>query len=109
MSEAHLSIDVDHTKVDDGIVVARLKGEIDPTSAQTLLHEMQAVIFTAAPAELVLDFSQVGFMDSSGIRTIIELSNQQRARDAKLVLEYVADTARRVLEVTGLTGYLELR
>lgn len=66
-------------------------------------------LFTAAPRELALDFEGIVFMDSSGIRTIIELSNQLRAREGRLVLDKVPDTPRRVLEVSGLQDYLELR
>jgi len=105
----HLTIDVDSSQADDGIVRVRLEGELDPASAPRLQREMQALLFTAAPRELVLDFQGVTFMDSSGIRTVIELSNQLRDREGVLVLEKVPETPRRVLEVTGLTEHLDLR
>jgi anti-anti-sigma factor len=109
MSDHELIIDVDHAKVDDGIVTARLSGEIDPSTAPTLAGEMQALIFTAAPRQLILDFSGVGFMDSSGLRVIIDIHNQMRDRDAVLVLDAVSPTTRRVLEISGLTEHLEIR
>ncbi len=106
----HLTIAVDLSRVDDdGVVVARLAGEIDPSSAPRLLHEMEAVLFTAEPRELVLDFADVEFMDSSGLRTIIDLSKQMRDREGVLVLESVRPAARQVLEITGLTEHLTLR
>jgi anti-anti-sigma factor len=70
---------------------------------------MEALLFTAAPRELVLDFEGIAFMDSSGIRTIVELSSRLRDRNGVLVLQSIPETPRRVLEVSGLTEHLEMR
>jgi anti-anti-sigma factor len=106
---AELEITIDHARVDDGVVVVRLVGEIDPSTSPTLEGELQALIFTGAPRELVLDLSGVSFMDSSAIRVIIDVHNRLRALDALLVLESPSPTTRQVLEITGLTNHLELR
>jgi anti-sigma B factor antagonist len=109
MSASELEIAVDHTRVDDGVVVVRLTGEIDPSTAPALAGELQALLFTGAPRELVLDFTDVGFMDSSGIRVIIDIHKRQREREGVLVLQSVSPTTRQVLEITGLTSHLDLR
>jgi anti-sigma B factor antagonist len=109
MANADLTIDADHTRVDEGTIVVRLTGEIDTSTAPVFEAELQALIFTGAPRELVLDFGGVEFMDSSGIRVIIDTQRRLREQDAVLVIESASPITRQVLEVTGLTSHLELR
>ena len=109
MPGPELTVTPDHSKVDEGIVTVRLAGEIDSSTAPNLLGELQALIFTGAPRELVLDFRKVDFMDSAGIRVIIDIQKQLRESGALLVLEDVSPTTRQVLEITGLTNQLEMR
>jgi anti-anti-sigma factor len=104
-----LAIAVDHARVDEGVVTVGLTGEVDTASAPRLSGELQALLFTAAPRELVLDFGGVTFMDSSGIRVIIDIHHRQRDRGGVLILASVSDTARQVLDITGLTNHLEFR
>jgi anti-anti-sigma factor len=109
MAEDQLTVDLDHSQVDEGIISARLIGEIDTATAPTLVGELQTAIFTGAPRELILDFGGVTFMDSSGLRVIIDIHNELRARDSLLALENVPATTRKLLEVTGMTDHLDIR
>jgi anti-anti-sigma factor len=109
MTNPDLTIAVDHARVDEGVVLVQLTGDIDTATAPRLAAELQALVFTGAPRELVLDFAGVSFMDSSGIRVIIDMHHQLRDREGLLVLESVSDTARQVLDITGLTNHLEFR
>ena len=109
MAEPELVVEVDHDRADDGVVSVRLAGEIDVATAPLLAGELQTVLFTAAPKELVLDFSGVTFMDSAGLRVIIDVHNEIRRSDGLLVLEKISGAPAQLLEVTGLTGHLEMR
>jgi anti-anti-sigma factor len=102
-------VEPDHSLVDDGVVRALVSGDIDPSTAPRFAGELQALVFTGAPRELVVDFSGVTFIDSSGLRAVIDIHNLMRDRGGKLVLENPSVKARRLLEVTGLTDHLELR
>jgi anti-sigma B factor antagonist len=102
-------VEPDHSRVDDGVVRVRVTGEIEPSTAPALLGELQALLFTGAPRELVVDLSGVTFIDSSGLRAVIDIHNQMRDRGGVLVLESPSEKVRRLLEVTGLTEHLELR
>ena len=105
----NVKVEPDHSEVDEGVVKARVSGEIDPSTAPALLAELEALIFTGAPRELVVDFAGVSFIDSSGLRSVIDIHNQMRARGGVLVLENPSEKTRRLLEITGLTDHLELR
>jgi anti-sigma B factor antagonist len=102
-------VEPDHSLVDEGVVRALVSGEIDPATAPRLAGEVQALVFTGAPRELVIDLSGVTFIDSTGLRAVIEIHNLMRDRGGKLVLENPSEKARRILDITGLTEHLELR
>ena len=104
-----LDIEIDQSEADSGVVVVKLTGELDPATSPQLLREVNATLFTSAPRELVLDFAGVTFMDSAGVRVLIDLHRTQRDRQGILVLQAIPETPRRVLEVTGLTGELDFR
>jgi anti-anti-sigma factor len=51
---------------EDGVAVVRVEGEVDLTNADALLQAVEATTSSA----VVLDLSQVAYLDSSGIRAI---------------------------------------
>jgi anti-anti-sigma factor len=108
-SHERLEVEIDVAGADEGVSVVELTGEIDLSTAPRLRAELQAVIFTSAPKELVLDLEGVSFIDSSGVRVLIEAQRSQRDRDASLILENVPESARLVLEVSGLTQEFRLQ
>ena len=60
----------------DRELLLELSGDIDHHGARNALKEVEMAIDAALPRLLVLDFSGVTFMDSSGIALI--LRSQQR-------------------------------
>ena len=55
----------------NGTLVARLSSEIDHHSAKNMREKIDEMLFCKRPEILVLDFSLVRFMDSSGIGLIL--------------------------------------
>ncbi len=52
-------------------LVARLKGELDHHSAATVREQLEDIIKRQNVKNLIFDFTELGFMDSSGIGVII--------------------------------------
>ncbi len=85
-----------------GIVVA---GEVDSHTA-ALLRE--ALIPGPPHGDLRVDMSEVTFIDSSGLRVIID-AHQEMQRDARrLILVAPSRSVARVIAVTGLIGHLQV-
>ncbi|HEX6116573.1 MAG TPA: STAS domain-containing protein [Solirubrobacterales bacterium] len=87
--------------------IVALEGEIDLSTvpeAERLITDAEA----GRPARLVIDLSEVTFMDSSGLRVL--LTAHRRAEEAGRGFAIVkgGDTVNRLLEVTGLSERLEL-
>ena len=78
-------VNVRHETLDDGLLIY-LEGDIEFSRTPGLRHELLSLIKPANPQRLIIELSQVAYMDSSGIATIVELFQHQRQADCKLVL-----------------------
>lgn len=84
------------------VLYAYLAGEIDHHTAQTLRRKIDAELAARAPEGLVLDFSAVGFMDSSGIGLILGRMRQMQAYDGKLMVQNPPGTIQKMLELAKI-------
>jgi anti-anti-sigma factor len=107
MRNPKLDIDIDQPS--DESVLITLTGDLDAMTAPELRDEVTTLLFTHHPHELIIDFAGVDFLDSGGIRVLIDIHRRQRDQERKLILTNVPAAPQRVLEVTGLTGTLDLR
>ena len=84
------------------VVVAGLIGEIDPSNARALGRELTAAVPNDA-AGVVLDLSEVHYLDSSGVQLIFELAERLEGRQQRFVVAVPeGGPARRVLEIVAL-------
>ena len=99
MSEQLATINVSH---DGDIVIAALIGEVDPSNARTVRRELTASVPNAAMG-VVLDLSEVQYLDSSGVQLIFELAERLEGRQQRLAVACPEGApARRVLEIVAL-------
>ncbi len=82
-----------------------LVGEIDTHTAPLISSELNEF-----PEErsLHINLAQVTFIDSSGLRVLIELHKSREAANAKLVLEKISPSVEKLLQITGLTDHLHI-
>lgn len=87
--------------------VATLSGEVDMAAAEEVEQRIRAAL-AGEPEVLVVDLRQVDFLDSSGLRVVLALDRDQRARDARLVVVRGGRRVARVMELTGAERQLEM-
>ncbi|MBQ9964959.1 MAG: STAS domain-containing protein [Clostridia bacterium] len=85
----------------DGIT-AWVSGEIDHHTARVLRERIDAAIATKKPKVLRLDFSGVGFMDSSGIGLVMGRYRLVNAYGGVLRVVGASDRLLRVMKLAGL-------
>ena len=95
------------TKQGDALTVY-LTGEIDHCVAEGLRNEIEMLIVAHNPHRLILDFSQVSFMDSSGIALILSTLRRAREIGGKLRVSHVPHQAMRVLNAAGIERLVEI-
>ena len=86
----------------DRILELHLKGELDHHGARGLLTKLEREIEATLPAELVLDFSGVTFMDSAGIAVALRGWQRMRELGGAVTLYHVAQQPRKVFEASGV-------
>ena len=86
-------------------ITAALSGDIDHHSAREIRTELDDVISRSRPELLILDFENVGFMDSSGIGLILGRSRSVRAVGGELLIKNARREIAEVIKISGL-GHL---
>lgn len=76
-----------------------LKGELDMASAETLRDALQPIV--DAEGSICLDVGGLTFIDSSGLRALVLLSERING-SGPLVLSNVSVGVRRLLDIVGL-------
>lgn len=92
---------------DDGIVTLRLSGELDLAGAP----ELEAAIEDAmadAGSRLVIDFSGLTFIDSTGIAILVAAMGDERAAGRLAFVPSTAPAVTRVLKLTGVEERMPL-
>ncbi len=79
-----------------------LVGELDHHGAKGLLENLEREIERRLPLSLVLDFSGVTFMDSSGIAVALRGWQRMRELGGAVTLYHVAQQPRKVFEASGV-------
>ena len=79
-----------------------LTGELDHHGAKGLLDCLEREIERTVPMSLVLDFSGVTFMDSSGIAVALRGWQRMRELGGAVTLYHVAQQPRKVFEASGV-------
>ncbi len=85
---------------DDGTLVCTLEGELDADNAAGLADRLRTSY--RCGSDLVLDVEQLVFIDSSGIRALLQLQEMTVAGEGTFELAGTTPNVHRVLEITGL-------
>ncbi len=99
MSKAE-DLDIQSETISDGVLM-RPTGEIDLSCAATLRQHLSKVQ-EGTPGRLIVDLSQVPYMDSSGVATLVEAMQVARRSESKLVLCALQDKVRSIFEIARL-------
>lgn len=84
------------------ILIAILSGELDHHSADYLRMKIDCEITRSTTKSLLLDFSEVGFMDSSGLGVIMGRYKNMHSMNGKTAVVSVNPQIRKLLEMSGI-------
>ncbi len=88
----------------EGVLTARLTGEIDHHAARELREAIDASAQKLKPYMLRLDFSDVPFMDSSGIGLILGRVRLCGAWRGRVVLCGLSPSLNKMVELAGVAS-----
>lgn len=99
---------IDARTVDRNLLL-ECSGELDHAGAKEAIRELDLAMDAAVPLRLILDFSGITFMDSSGIALILRAHRKMQMFGGSLVLCNVPAQAMRVLDAAGVSRIVTIR
>ena len=79
-----------------------LSGEMDHHGARNALKDLERIVDSVLPRNLILDMKAVTFMDSSGIALILRAQQRMQLLDGSVLVSNVPPQAKRVLDAAGI-------
>jgi anti-sigma B factor antagonist len=104
-----MNVEIVTEKIDAGFLL-KLKGDVDMNTSSDVRSAL-ADIFKQGPSgmkAILIDLSQVRYMDSSGIATLVEAMQNCMKKKARLRLFELSPQVRDVFELARLSSVFEI-
>lgn len=83
------------------------RGDIDMVGSPSLREVLHQAHHDRVP-RVIVDLQQVGYMDSSGLATLVEAMKLSRSRNASLILCNMGDRVRGIFDIARLDQYFKI-
>src|SRR5688572_29317388 len=105
MSQLRTSSDlVPAARMEGDALVVSIRGEIDLHNSTDLRTELLDLLAKQSPMRLILNVSQVPYMDSSAIAVLVEALQKMRKTGGKVLLADPQPRVRSLLDIARLAG-----
>ena len=84
-----------------------LRGRLNIDSSPTLRDQFLAMLRGESPHAVTVDLTDIHYIDSSGVATLIEALKMARQRQTTLCLHGLQGRPRHLFEVTGMSTLFE--
>jgi len=95
--------------LEDGNLTIVLTGEIDHHCAKHYIHAIDAKVEAYTPAICILDFSEVTFIDSSGVAVVINAYRAMNRISGHLLLTGIGPQPMKVFHAAGVDKIIEIK
>ena len=96
-----------NTSETNGVSIVELLGNLDTASAGMVEAELTKLL-DADTSRLLLNFSAVPFIASSGLRVLLKVGQASKARGGALHICCINDTVREVFQISGFDRIFNL-
>jgi anti-sigma B factor antagonist len=100
-------VEINNTKTAEGVEVLSLQGDVDMHVSPQVRDALLSVFKTNAKGVLI-DLSDVPFMDSSGIATLVEGLRWSKNEGRRFILVGLQDTVSHTLKLAKLDSFFEI-
>ena len=95
------------TNWEDNIMVLKLRGRLDTNASMDFEQQVEEAI-KFSKNSMILDFSELEYICSSGLRVIIQAAKKLKSLQGELVLCCMEDYIREVFEISGFDAFLKI-
>lgn len=89
----------------NGLLIVRPRTRIDSVTAQSF-EEQCAALIASGPTKVVIDFSEVDYISSAGLRVLLVSAKSAKSLGGALTLCGLRGNVREVIEVSGFDTIL---
>ena len=93
-------------KMENDKIILELNGEITAMTAEQLSTTIKTAI--GETDNLALDFTNVEYVASAGLRVLLEAKKLLDAKNGKLVIRNVSKSVMHIFEITGFSDIIDL-
>lgn len=101
-----MTLTVSTDRRDGGILYLIVTGEVDLATADVLQQEIAAGLDADDVPGIVVDLTEVTFLDSSGIRVLLKGRRSAEERAKSYLVDAPRGVARRILDLSGVREHL---
>lgn len=87
---------------EEGRLTVYINCDIDHHAARRMRERIDDRLVSLRPRRLVIDFSRVGFMDSSGLGLVLGRVEKARLYDTKVEIRGLSPTLMRLVRLSGM-------
>ena len=84
------------------LLTAHIQRDLDHHSAKTVREQIDRRLFETRPSVLVIDFTKVEFMDSSGLGLILGRVDKASAMGAEVMVTGLSPTLMKLVRLSGI-------
>ena len=91
----------------ENVLSVDVKGRIDGSTAVAFEEAVRSAV-EETDRELIMDFGELDYISSAGLRVILLTAKSLQSQDAKLVLCGLSDSIREVFKISGFDKLLQI-
>jgi anti-anti-sigma factor len=99
-------MDISETRCEE-IVVLRLSGRLDASTAGTLAARLRASI-DAGERRFIVDVARLAYVDSAGLQTLLVAAKRLQPLAGRILLSALGEPIRRIFDIAGLSMLFEI-
>ena len=94
-------------EIEGGIKIFRIKGRLDSNTSQGLEDKLFQAISDGLK-KIILDFKNLDYISSAGLRLVIKANNALRCEDGRLKLCSMHKYIREIFKTTGIDDFVPI-
>lgn len=91
-----------------GVMILAPDGRLDSNSAPVLEQEISTISHSEDGHHLLLDFSNVEYISSAGLRVVLKTVKERQAASKSFAVSNMQDHVREVFEISGFDSYVSI-
>jgi len=108
MSSEQTDSPIQNVRWDGKTCIVKVGGDVIIETAQALQDELLKLL-DRKPDRLVLNLGDVGFMDSSGVASLVKILSRTRKAGVEFILAKMQDRVSGVFEITRVNTLFDIR